>query len=524
MTPIADFTVAVIGAGPGGLCAAIKLQQAGIRDYVVIERADDVGGSWHENSYPGLGVDIPAVAYQYSFDRKADWKRIFPKGPEVKQYHVDIARKYALYPKIRFNTNVEREEWDDATHLWKLHLTGGGVITARFVISAVGAFVRPKVDAGIPGWQSFQGKIQRPSDWDHSYDHTGKRVAMIGTGASSVQIVPAIADEVGTLEVFQRTPVWCLPKPDWEVSRLLQRILAIPGLVALGHTAVLAVFDIGVRMLIRIPVNPMKPLLKAVDKIAIRAYNRYLRLMVRDNDTADRLTPNFGPGTKRPTINTGYVLAYNKPNVSLVTEGIETITPHGIRTRDGIDHEFDMIILATGYEVFSDPETYLPGTILGRDGFDLGEFYAKEGLQAYESVSVPGLPNRWTLVGPYSWTGSGWHAFVEMTCNHAVRGISLATKRQATLIEVREDVAREYHDTIHERAALLRYYLAEQNGHVPSYYRNSQGDSTYLRPTSFFQAAWAHKHFPAENYRYERLHSLAVAADIPNESVGAVSA
>jgi hypothetical protein len=168
-----------------------------------------------------------------------------------------------------------------------------------------------------------------------------------------------------------------------------------------------------------------------------------------------------------------------------------------------VHRKLDVLILATGYEVFSDPETYRPGTILGRNGFDLAKFYNEEGLQAYESVSVPGLPNRWTLCGPYSWTGSGWHAFVEMTADHAVRAITETRRRDAQVCEVRKDVADAYHRKVYRRAGLLRYYLADLNGHVPTYYRNSQGDTTYIRPSGFFEASRGNRKFPLDDYRYE---------------------
>lgn len=302
-----DHEVAVIGAGPGGIAAGVKLKRARVRDFVLLERADQVGGSWHENHYPGLEVDIPSLAYQYSFARNPNWSRLFASGAEVKRYHMAVARRFGLYPHIRFGTTVVSEEWDEDRHRWMLHLDTGEVTTARFVISAVGAFISPKTDPGIPGLTLYQGTIQRPSDWDDDYDLTGKRVAIIGTGASPVQITPSIADAVGS------------------------------------------------------------------------------------------------------------------------------------------------------------------------------------------------------LVGPYSWTGSGWHAFVEMTADHAVRAISEARRRGATFVAIRQDVHDAYHRRVYRRGAAMRYYLAELNAHVPTYYRNSQGDSSYIRPTGFFSAQRAHRHFPFADYEFERL-------------------
>ena len=510
LTPLHE--VAIIGAGPGGIAAGVKLRAAGIDDFVVLERSDDVGGSWHENHYPGLGVDIPAIAYQYSFARNSKWSRMFPLGAEVKQYHADVARRFGIYERVRFGSTVEREEWDDDGRFWRLHLEDGSEVTARYLISAVGAFVRPKADSGIPGQNSFKGKIQRPSSWDDDYDMTGKTVAVIGTGASAVQIIPAIAPQVRQLNVFQRTPVWSIPKPDFTVPPAMQRVLGVPGVQPALHGSALVVIDLLLRAVIKSPGRVIHPVMDRFDAACLAGYRQYLKRVVTDSDTRAKLTPNFGVLAKRPTMSNSYLRAYNRDNVSLITTPIDKITPTGVKTRDGALHKVDVIVLATGYEVFSDPETYRPGTILGRNGFDLAKFYNEEGLQAYESVSVHGLPNRWTLVGPYSWTGSGWHAFVEMTAGHAVRAIAESRRRGAVVCEIRKEAADAYHERIYRQGESLRYYLADLNGHVPTYYRNSQGDSTYVRPSSFFEARRGNRKFPLDDYKFETPVAVEVSA------------
>jgi cation diffusion facilitator CzcD-associated flavoprotein CzcO len=512
MTPIdPQFEVAVIGAGPGGIAAGVELTTAGIDDFVILERADDVGGSWQENKYPGIAVDIPSTTYQYSFARNPNWSRIFAPGAEVQRYHADVAAQYGLYDHIRFNTNVEREVWDDEGRFWALHLGDGSIVTARFVISAIGAFVRPKADVGIPGAGSFAGKIQRPTSWDHRFDMTGKAVGIIGTGASAVQIIPAIAPEVGTLTVFQRTPVWSVPKPDFRVPRPMKWALSIPGVSASINGGAFVIVDLLLRFVGNTPMRIFRPIADKFDAALIAAYRRYVRLVVKNPETAAKLSPDFGLLTKRPTMSTGYLPAFNRDNVTLVTDPITEITPDGIRTRSGAHHRLNVLILATGYEVFSDPETYVPGTIVGRNGFDLAKFYNEQGLQAYQSVSVPGLPNRWTLVGPYSWSGTSWHAFVETTADHAIRAITETRRRGAVVCEVRKEAADEYHRQVHERAAAVRYYLCELNGDTPTYYRNSQGDSTYIRPEGFFEARRRTRNFPLDDYRYESADSVVPA-------------
>jgi cation diffusion facilitator CzcD-associated flavoprotein CzcO len=497
-----DHEVVVIGAGPAGLCAGVRLTRAGIEDFAILERASDIGGTWRDNTYPGIGVDIPSFAYQFSFSRNPNWSRLFPKGAEIKAYHDAVADHFDLRSHIQLETDVVREVWNNDDHLWRLETEDGRTVTARFTISAVGAFLRPKRDPGIKGLASFTGKVQEPARWDHSYDHRGKRVAVIGTGASSVQIVPSIAPEVERLDVYQRTPVWCLPKPDYRFSRNVQRVLSIPGVGAAIHGLALAGVEAGLGIMVYAPPALADRSMAAFDRVAKRAYGRYVRATVADRQTADALIPSYGPLGKRPTISNDFLQAFNRPNTGLITTPIETLTETGIQTADGTHREIDMLVLATGYELFSDPESYQPGTVVGRDGFDLATFFAEHGLQAYESVSLPRLPNRWTLVGPYSWSGTGWHALVEMTTRHAVRAIVEARRRGATVVEVQPQAHRAYHDRVLRRGRNMVYYLTVQNRGLRTYYVNSHGDTPFLRPSTALQARLHSMRFPLDHYAY----------------------
>lgn len=497
-----DHEVVVIGAGPGGIAAGVRLLREGIDDFVMLERAGDIGGSWRDNTYPGIGVDIPSIAYQYSFARNPDWSRTFARGAEVQAYHRSVVHRFGLWPHIRFHTEVHREVWDGQRHLWRLH-TGDGVLTARFVINAVGAFLKEKDDPGIPGLGSYAGKLQRPTSWDHGYPLAGKRVALIGTGASSVQITPSIAPEAGVLDVYQRTPVWCLPKPDFRIPRILQRAQRIPGVVAGLHGLGLLAVEALLRLAVYSPFPVAKLGMRAMDAGARRAYRRYLRAVVDDPDTRTALLPDYGPLGKRPTLSNDFLRTFNRANTTLRTTPIERFTPRGLRTVDGVEHEYDVIVLATGYELFSDPESYRPGTIVGRDGFDLGTFFAEHRMQAYESVAVPRLPNRWMLVGPYSWTGTGWHLLVEITSQHAVRAIGEARRRGATAVEVRQEAHDGYHARVRERGKIIAHYFSVQNRGLRTYYVNSHGDMPYIRPSSVLQARRASRNFDLDDYRYD---------------------
>lgn len=497
-----DHRVAVIGAGPGGICAAIGLKDAGIDDFVVLEREDNFGGSWRDNNYPGLGVDVPGFTYQYSFAKNPNWSRVFPKRQEILDYHIEVANRFGLVPHTHFGVNVVRQEWDDDRAYWKLHTADGSIITARFVISAIGAYIIPKEDPGVPGYQDFKGKILRPIGWDHSYHLTGKRIAIIGTGASSVQITPSIAPRVGKLEVYQRTPVWCLPKPDFVMAPWRQTAMGLPGVGAAVSGVSLLVVEIALQIVTQTPAAVFRPGSRAFDAIGRVAYRGYLRTQVSDPETRKALAPDYGVVGKRPTLSNDFVQAFNRDNVDLITAPIEAITATGIRTTDGVEQELDAIVLATGYELFSDPESYREGAVVGRDGFDLGKFYAENRLQAYESVSVPGLPNRWMLVGPYSWIGTGWHALVEIGANHAVNVIAEAVGRAKDTVEVSAKAHNDYHQMIRKQGANIAYYFNVVNKGLRTYYVNSQGDMPYIRPTSLFKAQYTSKHVHFDDYDF----------------------
>lgn len=501
MTSRPDHEIVVIGAGPGGIAAGALLTRAGIAEFAILERAGEVGGSWRDNSYPGISVDVPALVYQYSFARKADWPTAFPTGAEVQAYHQDVARRYGLYRHLRFHTEIVREVWDETHRWWALHTADGEVITTRFVISAVGAFLRPKVD-GIAGLDGFAGVVQRPAAWDHTHDLAGKRVAVIGTGASAVQIAPTIAPEVGHLDVYQRTPVWCVPKPNYSVPRWLQTALRVPGVASAQCGMILLGLEPVARLATIMPLAVAKPLMAAFDTVTKRIYRAYLRRIVDDPATAAALTPDYGPMAKRLTLSTGYPAVFNRDNVRLITDDIARLTERGIQTGDGTERHYDVIVLATGYEMYTDPESYAEGVVVGRNQFDLGRFFGAKGLQAYEGVAIAGLPNRWMLVGPYSMADIGWHGMVETTASHAIRAIMEARRRQASTVEVSEQAHAAHHAEIRKRGRVLRHYVATQNEGVRTYYRNSHGDTAYFRPAGPLETRWRGRHFPFTDYNF----------------------
>jgi cation diffusion facilitator CzcD-associated flavoprotein CzcO len=492
-----DHEVAVIGAGLSGIGMGAALRRAGIEDFVILERADDVGGTWRDNTYPGIGVDIPTFAYQFSYELNPDWSRVFARGSEVKAYIDEYVVKYGVNPHIRLGSEVTARTWDEEHRHWRLQVNGHEV-TARFVVSAIGAFIDPK-PADIDGLDDFAGKVIHSARWDHDYDLAGKRVAVVGTGASAVQIVPEIAPVVARLDVYQRTPIWVAPKFDPEIPKwtktlfrrvpLTQRITRVVAGLILEFILVFLVVNYR-----RVPF--LSRWIEASNK-------RFLRASVRDPELRRKLTPDYGLGCKRPSVSNDYLRTFNRANVELVTDRIERVTARGIQTADGTERPVDAIVLATGFRLASDPENFRRTPVRGRDGFDLATQYAENRLRSYEGVSMPQLPNHFMIFGPYGWTGASWHVLVQTASRHIVRVIGEARRRGATEVEVTEEATNRFFEFVERRTAQSLWFTSNcATAH--SYYFDHHGDVPFLRPTSGRQAQRAARSFPLDDYRYRR--------------------
>lgn len=505
-----DHEIVIIGAGIGGIGMAIALRRAGIDDFVLLERGDDIGGTWRDNTYPGIAVDIPAQAYQFSFDLNPNWSRAFAEGHEVKAYIDHLTDKYEIRDHVRTSCEVTERVWDDEQHVWRLALNSGNrSVTARFVVSAIGAFVDPK-PTDIAGVDDFTGKIIRSARWDHEYDLTGKRVAIVGTGASAVQIVPEIAPIVSHLDVYQRTPIWVGPKVDPETPRFLRRLYRrMPPIQnAVRWTATKATE----LLLIDLVLNHRRmPFIAHGAESLSRRF--WYRSQVKDPEIRAKLTPHYGFGCKRPSVSATYLRTFNRPNVSLVTDTIERVTPNGLRTVDGAEREVDALILATGFRMASDPENFRRTPVRGRDGFDLATFYAENRLASYESISIPKLPNHFMIFGPYGWTGGTWHTLVETASAHIVRIISEAQRRGATAVEPTQEATDRWTTEMRGR---LEHSLWNTNncGPAHSYYFDHHGDTPFLRPTSAAAAYKAASHFPFSDYTFRTVAPAEVEREM----------
>ncbi|MCS3778822.1 flavin-containing monooxygenase [Tsukamurella ocularis] len=510
--PQPDYEVVVIGAGAGGICAGIKLQEIGIHDFVLVDRAPAMGGTWRANTYPNVGADLPFLAYQFSFAPKADWSHFFAKGGEIQEYHVGLARDAGLDRKVRLNTTIVREEWDEAAHLWRLHIDDGSQITGRFVISAVGAYINPKDKPDIPGLEDFEGKVMIPSDWDDEFDYSGIRAAMIGVGSSAVQIAPALAERAAHLDIYQRTPQWYFPKPDFRNPRWLQQLLRVPGLAGLLHGSALAFVDVALRVLIYTPGRLFGFGARRFDHGAHSLYDLWMWICVRDKETRRKLRPAYGAGCTRGTLGGGYLAVFNRRNVELHTTSIARIERDAIVTADGVRHPADLLVLATGYEMFSDPESYREGAVVGADGFDLGVYYNDEGLRAYHSTSVAGLPNRWLMVGPYSWTGTAFHYILENAIRHISSVLAEARTRGATKVEVRIGAQEAFHKDMVTKGANLNHYFNVHCAGSNTYFVNSQKQAVYVRPWTLLQSYRRSTGFDRDDYRYESITTAQTQA------------
>jgi cation diffusion facilitator CzcD-associated flavoprotein CzcO len=490
-----DHEVAVIGAGFSGIGTAIKLDQAAIEDWVVFEAGDGVGGTWHWNTYPGVGVDIPSFSYQFSFEKRSDWSRVYARGGELKAYAEHCVDTYGLRSRIRLNTKVTGVEFDGEHHLWRLSIAGGTAVSARFLVGATGIFTQPKPPE-IPGLETFAGSLMHTARWDHEADLRGRRVAIIGTGASAVQVIPAIAPEVEQLTVLQRTPIWCLPKPD---ARIGPRARGLLGRVPGAQAAARALSQVFVELNFPLPAHfhGVVPVATGAERIG----HRHLRRQVRDPSVREKLTPRYGLGCKRPSFSNEYLATFNRPNVELETSPIEAITPSGVRTVDGGEHEIDTLILATGFQVF-DKGNMPAFSVRGSDGVELAEWWDANRFQAYEGVSVPGFPNMFLILGPYGFNGSSYFNLIENQARHIVRCLRRARSTGSTSVEVTREANQRYFETMLARRG-RQVFFRDSCATANSYYFDSRGDVPFRSATTL-ETAWHSARFDLDDYRFTR--------------------
>ncbi|MGV0786242.1 NAD(P)/FAD-dependent oxidoreductase [Mycolicibacterium sp. XJ2] len=489
---VPDHDTIIVGAGFSGIGAGISLDKAGLGDYLIIEAGDGPGGTWYWNTYPGIAVDIPSFSYQFSFEQSPEWTRTYAPGHELRAYAEHCVDKYRLRPKIRFNTKVLGAVFDDDQNLWRIEIDSGDVVTSRFLINACGALVTPNLP-DIDGVDSFAGVTMHTARWDHSQDLSGKRVAVIGTGASAVQVIPEIAPVVKQLTVFQRTPIWCFPKFDVPLSPRVRRMMRLPG----GHVVQRLISQGFVELTFTLPAQyfTINPIAKNMSK----AGEAYLRKEVRDPQVREKLTPDYAVGCKRPGFHNTYLSTYNRDNVELVTEPIDKITGSGVATVDGATREADVLILATGFKVM-DTDEMPTFSVTGAGGRSWSRHWQEHRLQAYEGVSVPGFPNFFTVFGPYGYVGSSYFALIETQTHHIVRCLKHARHKGARRVEVTQEANDRYFDEM-MRKRHRQIFWQESCQRANSYYFDKNGDAP-LRPTTTLEAYWRSRRFPLRDYAF----------------------
>ncbi|MGF6882537.1 cation diffusion facilitator CzcD-associated flavoprotein CzcO [Nocardia sp. GAS34] len=489
-----QFDAIVVGAGFGGMGAGIELDRLGLSNFVILEREADLGGTWHVNRYPGLAVDIASVTYSYSFEPNPHWSRLFAPGAELKKYAEHVAAKYDLRRRMRFETVVDGARWDAENEQWVVSIAGGEQLTGRYLATATGFLSQPYTPP-FPGIETFAGKIIHTTAWDDDYDLTGRRAAIIGTGATAVQLVPEVARKVDALTVFQRTPIWVVPKVDMPISPAVQRLFASLPLTQkaarlANTTALEALMVIGV-----LHFRQAKLLNRGAGVLA----KAHLRAQVRDAETRRKLTPHYDFGCKRPTFSNTYFKTFNQPNVHLETNSIERIEPDGIVTADGHQTEIDTLILATGFNLW---DVNFPAIeIIGRDGVNLGKFWRDNRFQAYEGITVPKFPNFLSLNSPYSYSGLSYFTTIEAQMKHIGRLFGEMFRRNERVFEVTERANTEFLDRVTERLGSSVFY-GGQCSTARSYYFNQHGEAALLRPTSTLNAHREAVSFPLEDYTY----------------------
>jgi cation diffusion facilitator CzcD-associated flavoprotein CzcO len=485
--------VAIVGGGFSGIGAAIALSRAGIDDFVILEAGDGVGGAWHWNTYPGVAVDIPSFSYQFSFRQRSGWSRVYARGAELKEYAERCVDDFRLRSRVRLNTLVNGAEWDEERHIWRLSTASGKKIEARYVVGATGVFTNPKPPS-IAGLDDFAGPTMHTARWDPAIDLAGKRVAVIGTGASAVQLVPSIAPEVDQLTVFQRTPIWCLPKLDGPLPKVARGALRrVPGVRwaarAVSQTYVELTFPVAAHY------AGVLPMARASERIALR----HLERQVKDPEQRDKLTPRYGLGCKRPGFSNDYLRAFNRPNVALETAAIDRVRTGSIETADGDRGPFDILVLATGFKVFESGN--MPAyPVKGASGLDLERFWSEHRFQAYEGVSVPGFPNLFAILGPYGFNGASYFTLIENQSRHIVRCLKRARELSATRVEVRREANDRYLAKMLGRRH-NQVFFQGRCGDAHSYYFDAHGDVPF-RASPTLEVAWRSARFPLDDYAF----------------------
>lgn len=500
--------VAIIGAGFGGMGLAIKLQQAGRSDFQIFERAADVGGVWRDNIYPGAACDVPSHLYSFSFEPNPHWQRSFGGQAEIYHYLQKCAEKHHLREKIRFNTEVSGLVFDENLCVWTVHFAGGEVIVARAVVLAIGGLNVPAYPK-IEGLDSFKGKVMHTAEWDADYDLSDKRVGVIGTGASAIQVVPSIVPGVRELKLFQRTAPWVLPKGDVAISaRWQKRFEQFPFLQKIRRLMQYWKFE---------SLAPVMIKNNWMTRFAEKLGRHYINRMVKDPVLREKVTPDYALGCKRVLLSDDYYPALRQSHVDVLTQGIERIEDDGIVMRDGTKTELDVLVLATGFKV---PVAGSPLNIIGIGGRSLDE-ESRGGREAYLGMTVSGYPNLLDIMGPNTGPGNISVIFyIESQLRYIMSYLDQLKSRNIAMLDLKKEAQRDFNIGIQKKMQKTTWTSG-----CDSWYLTPEGKNTTLWPGYSWQYRMQSRKFDLSIYnsRPSQAASLELVTDQSSESTQLVS-
>jgi cation diffusion facilitator CzcD-associated flavoprotein CzcO len=473
---ISVLDAVVVGAGVSGLCIACGLQRAGF-SYRVLEQSHDVGGTWRDNTYPGCGCDIPAPLYSFSFAQRAGWSRLFASQPEILDYLRWVAGRFGVQEHIEFGTRVISAQWHERRQTWMVVTSSGAVLECRYLISATGALRTPRYPE-IPGRERFAGPAFHSASWDHAVDMRGKRIAVLGNGASAIQFVPEIAPHARHLTVFQRTPGWIVPKADREFSPRQRQLRRFSPYRWYARSRLFWIHE-----------SRVKGFTDAAAEMADteRLARSHLQRKVSDPQLRAALTPDYAIGCKRLLISNDYYPTLNRDNVTVVTAPISELTASNVITADGRSHPADVVIYGTGFDAhfaFAEIE------VVGRDGSRLSDRW-HQGREAYLGTTVSGFPNYFVMLGPNSGLGHNSQIFmIEAQARYVMSCLRTARRRRIGSLDVRPTVEKEFNEWLQGRLV----HSVWQAGGCSSWYQHpASGTNTVLWPSSALEF-WRRTH------------------------------
>jgi len=498
--------VAVIGSGFGGLGAAVRLRRTGVTDFVVLERRDAVGGTWHDNTYPGCACDVPSHLYSFSFAPNPDWPRSFSGQEHIRIYLESVADNFGLRQHIRFNSEVELMSWDPEELHWTITTGQGHQYTADFVVNATGPLSDAKIP-DVPGIEGFRGKIFHTAQWDHDFDLLGKRVAVIGTGASSIQVVPAIQPMVEKLTLFQRTPAWVMPRADRKISgveRWLHR--KVPATRYLRRQLLWGVREMQVSAFAKHP-----NVLGLIETLA----SSHMKRAVKDRALRRKLTPGYRIGCKRILLSNNYYPALVKPNTELVASGLKEIRGNTLVAADGTEAEVDAVVFGTGFHVTDMPIAH---RIKGADGMTLAEKWSGT-MEALRGCSASGFPNFMTVIGPNTGLGnSSMILIIEAQLNYMVDYVkkleTLGGKSGKVALDARPEAVSAWNEHIQDRMSRSVW-----NTGCDSWYLDANGRNTTVWPGTTAEFRNVTKEVRLEEYEVKRRQPSRGAGGTVNSAV-----